>query len=76
MGSCELSVLLVSWIVLETVLLIWDRLISMQTSSLADDGGAGPMNIIILLGSTNAVVKGIRLKYLPHSGAKLSVLKE
>ena len=51
-------------------------IISMQMSSLADDGGTGSMNIIILLGSTNAMVKGIRLNYLAHSGAKLSMLNE
>ena len=44
-------------------------------SSLADDGGTGPMNIVILLGS-NAMVKGIRLNYLAHSGDKLSMLNE
>ena len=34
------------------------------------------ITIIILLGSTNAMVKGIRLKYLAHRGAKLSMLNK
>ena len=55
---------------LETVLHIWHKLISMQIliiimqmSILADDERTGLMNIIILLGFTNAMVMGIRLKY-------------
>ena len=55
---------------LETVLHIWYKLISMQIliiimqiSILADDERTGLMNIIILLGLTNAMVMGIRLKY-------------
>ena len=55
---------------LETILHIWNKLISMQIliiimsmSIFADDGRTGLMNIIILLGLTNPMVKGIRLKY-------------
>ena len=55
---------------LETVLLIWNKLISMQiliiimqTSIFADDKKTGLMNIIIFVGLKNAMVKGIRLKY-------------
>ena len=55
---------------LETVLHIWHKLISMQIliiimqmSILADDERTGLMNIIILLGLTNVMVMGIRLKY-------------
>ena len=55
---------------LETVLHIWHKLISMQIriiimqmSILAGDERTGLMNIIILLGLTNAMVMGIRLKY-------------
>ena len=55
---------------LETVLHIWHKLISMQIliiimqmSILADDERTGLMNIIILLGLTNAMVMDIRLKY-------------
>ena len=55
---------------LETVLHIWHKMISMQIlitimqmSILADDERTGFMNIIILLGLTNVMVMGIRLKY-------------
>ena len=53
---------------LETALHIWNKLISMQIliiimSIFAHDERTGLMNIIILLGLTNAMVKGIRLKY-------------
>ena len=55
---------------LEEFLLFWTKLISMQilivimqTSILADDERTGLMNIIIFLGLTNAIVKGVRLNY-------------